>query len=200
MRMTSKKMGRNPFIVAFAPIRFITAGGYLAVSYLQSRESTGDIDCLIDPEFVGDKDIITPFEEAVQVVAKKLDYNPEWMNDAMSIFVIQKTRKLLFEQADQQDIILYKGENLEIRAAPIEWALERKLRRIHAVYRNNKGAMDISDAVAMLKHMRTRNDGPMDGEVVRKMNMNGFDVEPDRETMNRVADEYRRKYGEEIFK
>ena len=37
-------MGENPWLIAFAPIRLITAGGFVAVSYLKNRESTGDLD------------------------------------------------------------------------------------------------------------------------------------------------------------
>lgn len=50
------------------------------------------------------------------------------------------------------------------------------------------------DAIALLKELRVRNKGPLDEESIRTMNMNGFDVLPDHETMRRVAREYRHKY------
>ncbi|KAJ5325760.1 uncharacterized protein N7506_008862 [Penicillium brevicompactum] len=194
-----KEMSQNPWIVAFAPIELITAGGFLAVSYLKNRESTGDIDFLFDSEFSGDRDIHKAFRECALAVAKRLGYNRKWINTSMSIFVTAKTRQELFNQADQQNIVLYEGESLKIRAAPIEWALERKLRRIHAADRDRKAEFDLSDAVAMLKYMREQNDGPLEEEAIRTMNMNGFDVIPDHRTMKRVADEYRRTYGEDVF-
>ena len=46
-------MGSNAWLVAFTPIRVFTAGGFLAVSYLKNRDSTGDLDYLIEPEYVG---------------------------------------------------------------------------------------------------------------------------------------------------
>lgn len=79
-------------------------------------------------------------------------------------------------------------------AAPLEWALERKLRRIHAADRGRKAEYDMVDAIALLKELRVRNKGPLDEESIRTMNMNGFDVLPDHETMRRVAREYRHKY------
>ncbi|CAG7941362.1 unnamed protein product [Penicillium salamii] len=193
-------MGRNPWIVAFVPIQLITAGGFLAVSYLKNRESTGDIDFLFDSEFAGDKDIEQAFREAVLAVADRSGFHDEWINASMSVFVTAKTRQQLFERALQQDITLFKGENMELRAAPIEWALERKLRRIHAVNRDRKAELDIADAIAILKYIRTQNNGPLDEEAIRTMNMNGFDVLPDHRTMKRVADEYHRVHGESIFK
>lgn len=193
-------MGSDPWLVAFAPIRVLTAGGFLAVSYLKNRDSTGDLDYLMDPEYVGDEDIQRALDTAVRNVALRLRYNDEWMNDAMSIFVTKKSRQVLFERALSDGLTLFKGEHLEVLAAPIEWALERKLRRIHGARTDRKVEMDMSDAVAILKHLRTRNNGPLDLEAIRTMNVNGFDVLPDYRTMQKVAEEYRREYNEEIFR
>lgn len=192
-------MGNNAWLVAFAPIRVLTAGGFLAVTYLKNRDSTGDLDYLIEPEYVGDQEIQRALDDAVRNVALRLRYNDEWMNDAMSIFVTRKARQDLFERALRDGVTLFKGEHLEVLAAPIEWALERKLRRIHGTSRNRKAESDMSDAVAILKYLRTRNDGPLDLESIRTMNVNGFDILPDEGTMQKVADEYRRVYNEEIF-
>lgn len=193
-------MGRDDWLIAFAPIRLISAGGFLAVSYLKNRESTGDVDYLIDPEFADDKEIQNAFHEAVMSVAEKLHFPTDWINEAVAIFVTKKTRQTLFELAEKQDITLFKGENLEILAAPIEWALERKLRRIYAAKRDRKADLDLTDAVALLKQPRTRNNGPLDLETIQTMNMNGFDVIPDYRTMHQVADAQRREYDEDIFK
>lgn len=89
---------------------------------------------------------------------------------------------------------------MEVLAAPIEWALERKLRRIHGDRRDQKAEADMSDAVAILKSLRMRNDGPLDLESIRTMNVNGCDMLPDYGTTQKAADEYRREYNEEIFK
>lgn len=192
-------MGNNAWLVAFAPIRVLTAGGFLAVTYLKNRDSTGDLDYLIEPEYVGDQEIQRALDDAVRNVALRLRYNDEWMNDAMSIFVTRKARQDLFERALRDGVTLFKGEHLEVLAAPIEWALERKLRRIHGTSRDRKAESDMSDAVAILKYLRTRNNGPLDLESIRTMNVNGFDILPDDGTMQKVADEYRRVYNEEIF-
>ncbi|KAJ5106149.1 hypothetical protein N7456_002824 [Penicillium angulare] len=194
------EMGKNPWLIAFAPIRLISAGGFIAVSYLKNRDSTGDLDYLIDPEFAGDKDIEGALKGVIISVADQLRYNRKWVNGEMGIFVTKKTRQVLFEQAIKQGITLFKGQNLEVLAAPVEWALERKLRRIYAADRDRKVEGDIADATALLKYLKERNDGPLDLEEIRTMNTNGFDVIPDHTTMQRVADAYRRNYNEDIFK
>ncbi|KAJ5091892.1 hypothetical protein NUU61_006762 [Penicillium alfredii] len=193
-------MGQDVWLAAFAPIRIITAGGFLAVSYLKNRDSTGDIDYLIDPEFVGDKEVQDALHKAILSVARQLQYNNEWINEAMAIFVTKTARQQLFQEAEKQGIVLFKGENLEVLAAPIEWALERKLRRIHAADRDRKAELDMVDAVAFLKHLREQNNGPLDLESIRTMNVNRFDLLPDHRTMQQVADAYRQEHNEEIFK
>ncbi|GAD96275.1 hypothetical protein PVAR5_4925 [Paecilomyces variotii No. 5] len=200
LAVLDREIGLNEFIVAFAPIRVMAAGGFLAVSYLKNRESTGDIDYMVEPEFAGDQHIQTPLKTAIQAVARRLNYNKDWANERGAIFVTKEARQILFERAEKQGITLFEGENLEVLAAPLEWALERKLRRIYGADRGRKAEYDMTDALALLKALRTRNNGPLDEESIRTMNVNGFDVLPNYETMQRVAREYRHKYNEDIFR
>ncbi|KAL2831337.1 hypothetical protein BJY01DRAFT_254275 [Aspergillus pseudoustus] len=157
------EMGHNPWLTAFAPIRFVTAGGFLALSYVKCRDTMGDLDYLIDPEFVGDRDIQQALHGAIRFAAHHLKYNDDWANEAMAV-----------------------EENLEILAAPIEWALERKLRRIYTGNRGRKAELDMADAVALLRHLRERNSGPLDAEFIRTMNLNGFVVVPGHSIMQQV--------------
>lgn len=193
-------MGGDPWIVAFAPIRIISSGGFLAVSYLKNRDSTGDIDYLIDPEFAGDREVQAALRTAIHAVADRFEFTNKWINEDMAIFVTKEARRTLFAQAERQGITLFRGEHLEILAAPLEWALERKLRRIHAADRDRKAEYDMADAVALLRHLKERNQRPLDAEWIRTMNTNGFDILPNDETMRRVAREYRRKYHEDVFR
>ncbi|KAI9374708.1 hypothetical protein BJX61DRAFT_496969 [Aspergillus egyptiacus] len=98
-------MSKDVWLAAFAPIKLIAAGGFLAVTYLSCRDSTGDIDYLIQPEFVGDAEIQGAFHEAFLPVAPRLKYNNEWMNEAVSTFVRNETREELFRLAEDQDCL-----------------------------------------------------------------------------------------------
>lgn len=192
-------MGKDPFLMAFAPIKIITAGGFVAVSYLKSRDSTDDIDYLLDPEWAQDEDIKKPLREAMDKVARLLHFNKNWINEDIALFVTQDSRKRLFRKAEEQNIVLWEGTNLCVLAAPMEWALERKLRRIHHADRGRKTAFDMRDAVALLKVLRDKNGGPLNRRHISDMNVNSFDVIPDDHTMSRVNAEYRKVFGEEIF-
>ncbi|KMP04503.1 hypothetical protein CIRG_04184 [Coccidioides immitis RMSCC 2394] len=194
------EMGKDPILSAFAPIKIITAGGFVAVSYLKSRKSTDDIDYLLDPEWAQDEDIKRPLRGAMEKVAHLLHLNKNWINEDMALFVTRNSREYLFRKAEEQNIILWEGTNLCVMAAPMEWALERKLRRIHHADRGRKTSHDMQDAIAMLKHLRDKNGGPLDRTYIAGMNVNAFDVLPDATTMDRVEAEYQRTFNEKIFR
>lgn len=186
-------------ITAFAPINVMVGGGFLAVTYLKNRKTTEDLDYILDPEWAHDEDIKGPIRSAISEVAKQHKYFADWANEDAALFVADNSRKLLMDDAIKQNIVLWSGENVRILAAPVEWALERKLRRIYIAGRGRKAELDMSDAVAMLKFLCDKKGDKIDLEYYRTLNINGFDVLPDYETMQRVADEYKAKYDEDIF-
>ncbi|KAK2742766.1 hypothetical protein FQN55_007707 [Onygenales sp. PD_40] len=193
------ELGKDVFIAAFAPIKVIAAGGYFAITYLHNRSATTDLDYLSDPEWASDNDIKQPFNKAIVKVGRALDYNEEWVNEDLALFVTSETRKQLFKRAEEQHIVLFQGTNLIVLAAPIEWVLERKMRRIHTGDRGRKAELDMSDALTLLKQMKDKNGSPLDREYIRTLNANSFDVLPDEGTMRRVAVAFREKYREEVF-
>ncbi|KAG5297793.1 hypothetical protein I7I48_07039 [Histoplasma ohiense] len=117
----------------------------------------------------------------------------------MAFFISYRSRQLLFEEAKKQNIVLWEGLNLRILAVPLEWALERKLRRIHNGMQDHKRDSDTSDALALLKTLRVRNGGPLAREYIRTLNMCSTEMLPDSATMDEIAAAYRRMYNEEVF-
>lgn len=193
------KLGENPFIAAFAPITLMASGGFFAMTHFQTRKTTEDLDYIVDPEWAHDEEIKTPIRNAIGLVAEKHKYMTDWANDNMALFVTRKAKKLLMENAIEQDIVLWSGENIRILAAPIEWALETKLRRLHTKPRGRKAQSDMSDVLALLKSLGDEKGGKLDMEYYRTLNVNGFDIEPDVQTMKRVAAAYKTQYNEDIF-
>ncbi|KAJ5957994.1 uncharacterized protein N7479_005144 [Penicillium vulpinum] len=147
------EIGQNIWLTAFAQIRLITGGGFLAVSYLKNRDSTGDVDYLIDPEFAADKNLQNALHSTMRTVARQLQYDDELDQRSYGYLCAPKARQTLFKLAKKQNIALslFKGESFKILAAPIEWALERKLMRIYAADRDREAEMDISDAIAFFE-------------------------------------------------
>ena len=60
------------------------------MSYLRNRDSTGDVDYLIHPEFATDKDIQNALHSTIRTVARQLQYDDDWINEALAIFVTPK--------------------------------------------------------------------------------------------------------------
>lgn len=199
LALLDAKLGGNPVIAAFPPMRLVVAGGFFAVAHLKNRQSTQDLDYLLDPELATNEDVRGTIRSAVKEVAEELGYTRDWANEDIAVFVTKKATEQLMKNAIQQDIVLWVGQNIRVLAAPVEWALERKLRRIYAVDRGRKSELDMSDALAMLRFLRDKNGGKLDMEYHRRLNVNGFDVVPDRRTMHSVAAAYRAKYSEDIF-
>lgn len=198
LRRLDHEMSKNDFLAAFAPINVVTVGGFLAVTYFKNREATGDLDYMIEPQWAQDDEIKSPLQEAINAVAELEKFEFDWMNDGLEIWATPTACKAIFAQAYAQNIILFDGQSIKIWAGPLEWALERKLRRIAFSERGEK-KVDMDDALALLKHFRTAKGGPLDMEHFRRLNMNGFDLVPEPRHMEKVAAKYRDMYKEDLF-
>ncbi|KAF9893923.1 Chitin synthase, class 1 [Aspergillus nanangensis] len=199
LEVLDSEMGKDEWLIAFAPITLLSAGGFLAVNFFRNRDSTGDLDYLLEPQWAHDNDIKEPLQGAMSRAARILGFTPDWANEEMAFFVPDWARERLFQEAKKQNIVLWQGTNLRILAVPLEWALERKMRRVHNSRAHTKRGSDMDDALALLRYLSTKNRGPLDREHVRTMNMCSNDMRPDRATMDEIAAAYREKYGEEAF-
>ncbi|KAB8077334.1 hypothetical protein BDV29DRAFT_62211 [Aspergillus leporis] len=199
LELLDTKLAAVPVIFAFAPIKVIAAGGFFAVAHLKNRQTTKDLDYLLEPDWANDDDIKQSLREAIVQVADELGYPQTWANEDVALFVTKQARESLMDLALKQDIVLWSGDNITVLSAPVEWALERKLRRIYAADRGRKAELDLSDALAMLNLLKNARGRKLDMEYYRTLNINGFDVVPDLETMQRVSAAYKAKYDEDIF-
>lgn len=192
-------MGKDDWLIAFAPITLISTGGFLATNYFHNRDSTSDLDYLLEPQWASDNDVKRPLQNAMIRTANRLGFTEDWVNDDMAFFIPEQSREDLFEMAEKQNIVLWEGANLRVLAVPLEYALERKLRRIHNSRRHVKRGSDIVDVVAILKHLKTQNESPLSREHIRTLNICSFEMPPDNTTMNEIAAAYREQHGEEAF-
>ncbi|KAB8239246.1 hypothetical protein ETB97_010267 [Aspergillus alliaceus] len=193
------EMGKDEWLIAFAPITLLSAGGFLAVNFLKNRESTEDLDYLLEPQWAHDNDVKGPLHDAMKRAARGIGFTDDWANEQMAFFVPDRSRQLLFEKAEKQNIVLWEGHNLRVLAVPLEWALERKLRRIHNEMQSSKRRSDINDALALLRHLKARNRGPLERERIRTLNICSAEMVPGHATMDEIAAAYRKKYNEEVF-
>ncbi|KAJ2967842.1 hypothetical protein NUW58_g10351 [Xylaria curta] len=189
-----QEFAKSDLLMSLAPIRFMASGGALAVKYFHVRMTTKDVDCLTDPNVDAAEDYREEIILAIQRVAEDLSLKNDWFNDELKGFVRTEKRMDLFLQAVEQGIVIFQGVNLVVYAARMDWQLERKLRRI-AEGTNRRGeTKDISDAIALVKHIK--GDGPpLTREYLEGLNFNGWEQSMYR-GIEKVRKEYVRVYGE----
>lgn len=199
LRTLNEEIGKSELLMSVAPIRLISVGGSLAVLLCRNRDSSTDIDCILDPQLAEDDDYAAEWNKVIKDAGDLVDFDDEWLNHQLAIFVRQDKRRTLFFESIEQDIILYEGDNLVIYAGRLDWALERKIRRIaHATNRRKQKNVDTPDAAAIVKLMTSRDDyaTPLSFEFIQGLNYNGFDVAPTHDAIREVARYYREKYGD----
>ncbi|KAI0465822.1 hypothetical protein F4859DRAFT_347037 [Xylaria cf. heliscus] len=185
---------KSDLLMSLAPVRFMTSGGTLAVKYFHVRKATKDVDCLTDPNIEAAKDYHNEIIFAVQRVAKALNLKDDWFNDDLKGFVRTEKRMDLFLQAVDQGIVIFQGVNLVVFAARMDWQLERKLRRIAAGTNRRGDVKDISDAIALVKHIKGAGP-PLTRQYLEGLNFNGWEPSMSR-GIEIVRKEYVRVYGE----
>lgn len=163
-------------IYAFSPITMFSPGGYLAVAYFQNRLTAEDIDVIIDPEYASDTELLDKVRTAMVKVGRDLGFGNKWRNDSVALFLTQPARKSLFDEAEKQNIVLQSGENLRMLAAPLEWGLETKLRRLSTKPHHKKVTIDIEDVLVILNALIDQNNGPLERNTIQRLNRNGFDL------------------------
>ncbi|OAG41608.1 hypothetical protein AYO21_04072 [Fonsecaea monophora] len=160
------EIGKSKNLGKIAPVRLLSAGGFVAVSHLGNRSATEDIDYIIDPNIENLGKIKEKLQKAIRTVADKRKISEEWINAHMEVFAVGGTKMRLFQESIEQQVILWHGKNLVIYAVKWEWSLARKLKRIGSERRE----VDINDAVAILKIMVDQKGGPLERETMKGWN------------------------------
>ncbi|POR36400.1 Uncharacterized protein TPAR_03404 [Tolypocladium paradoxum] len=197
LTLLDAEIATSDLLMSVAPIRLISVGGSLAVRLCRNRTASYDIDCLLDPNVAAVSDYPEAFEALIAAVAEKGGYTDDWINQEMQVFISRERRIDLFLESVQQGITVYEGANLIIYAGRLDWALERKIRRVaHARDRRMRKDVDVSDAAALVRRVRRHGEPPISFQYIRELNFNGFDVPPTDEAIREVADYYAQTYGE----
>ena len=101
-----KAIGKSKNLRKISPIKVITVGGYVAVTYFHNRETTEDIDYILDPEIKDQKKTEAKLQAAVETVALARDYSVEWFNNRVAQFATGPIRAPLFQESIAQDVVL----------------------------------------------------------------------------------------------
>ena len=177
----------------------LSYGGFLAVCLFGNRDSTKDIDVLIQPSV---RDSPVHRDEWIRLtrsVAAELRYIRNWINDDLTVFVPGIHRQRLLEDSIEQGTVVFEGDNLVIWAGLWEFGLESKLYRLHSHQIGNasiqvQDSNDIMDAVDLVHRIRGNSVHPLDKAWVKDLKRFGPNPSFEDE-INRVAQAYITKYG-----
>src|SRR5436305_14319329 len=70
------------------PIKLIAVGGFVAISYFHNRETTEDLEYIIDPAIKNLAKIEKMLQWAIKRVASAKSYEETWVNDRVSMFAV----------------------------------------------------------------------------------------------------------------
>lgn len=97
----------------------------------------------------------------IQTVAQDLNYDTEWANDEVTIFLtLLRQPDALFSESKAQSIVLYSDRNLRIYAVLFEWVLVRKLKRLQMEGQRRRPE-DWRDCVSITKVLCDRRRGKL---------------------------------------
>lgn len=187
-------LAESSLLMSVAPIRFVTMGGMLATAFFQNRHATKDIDVLIDPNVDAVAEYRSEVLRVIQSVGRRKGFTKEWMNDELKIFIQSSNRLNLFLQSVDQGIVAFQGANIVVYAARLDFALERKLRRVSEGDTERVRGTDLSDAVALVHYLK--GDGhPLSWEYVSGLDENQLGMGVANVGITQTAGEYQRVHS-----
>jgi hypothetical protein len=112
------------------PVELISAGGFISTVYFQSRHATEDLDFFTVTQLSETE--IWIFYDIVSKVTDWLSWNRDWMNTGIGVTIPNDPagRKQWIDAARAQNVVLYRKGKLTIYAAPWEWCISSKLKRM----------------------------------------------------------------------
>ncbi|EIM79652.1 uncharacterized protein STEHIDRAFT_163475 [Stereum hirsutum FP-91666 SS1] len=145
-----------------APIEYVSAGGYLAVTYFKNRETTDDID-VVRVNYGSDWDDHkrSIFYDCVRTVASVRNLGSDWFSMSLGITAPDGTlRDEWIAITKRQNIILYESAMIRIYAADLKWCLVSKIKRypqlvtvVGMARLEQKQRTEIEDMRNILAHM-----------------------------------------------
>lgn len=195
LRALDAAIESSELLMSVAPLRFMTVGGMLAVSLFENRPTTKDIDFLLDPNVDAVAEYRTEVRRVINEVGEMHGFNDDWMNDELKIFIRQSNRLNMFLQSVQQGMVVHEGRNLVVYAGRLDFALERKLRRLNGDNIRPRD-LDLSDAVALV-HTLKDPDHPLSWQYCQSLDDNELGMGVGNLGIKVVADEYERVHGKQ---
>ncbi|QRV86435.1 hypothetical protein RhiJN_14453 [Ceratobasidium sp. AG-Ba] len=142
----------NPPQVKGLPVVIVVAGGAISTLLFRNRKTTKDVDF-----WAPDRETNYIVSEAGRAVAKRLDYDPYWLNSNMSVFIdTANTHINFYENAVSQGVTLYSSDQIMVYAADWRYQLVQKLVRVEMLSAGPVRDAQLSDIVYLAKVIMER--------------------------------------------
>ncbi|KZV63926.1 hypothetical protein PENSPDRAFT_615930 [Peniophora sp. CONT] len=154
-RLTPEQIRRGLSIVAAAVhgqgmnINMVTVGGTVNTMLLRTRQSTTDVDIFFRTK-ARTVDTLRVLTAATSAACKGLGLEEGWLNDDVALYVQEDSLKELYEEAIEQNEIVFRASGFTVYAAPWRFALITKVDRLSKA---EARPYDMSDAVAFLSRL-----------------------------------------------
>lgn len=170
-------------------------------SALGNRTSTQDLDYFIDPVIYGNEKIHveTALRAAIAEVGVRLQYDPKWCNDEVSLFLTLLSNPYdLFARSVEQNVILYQGHHLIVYAVLWKWVLVRKMKRLQMENQEQREE-DLSDCIAILRIMTGNGERPLHAAELREFDDTEGEPPVLDSTIGQINDMYRQLTSRDAF-
>lgn len=174
-------------------ISIIAVGGAVNTLLLHTRESTGDVDFFYRTKTKHED--VTRVIVAADIAANKLKLGDHWLNNHTAVFIEEGTIQRLYDEAIEQNEIVFREPGLAVYAAPWRYALLTKLDRLA---KPGARPYDMSDAVGYLERLITKHGG----KAVKRSEIKTWAGEfkftvPTEKLLDSLRDEYKKKTGKD---
>ncbi|KAL4723649.1 hypothetical protein ACLX1H_009291 [Fusarium chlamydosporum] len=191
-------LSRQQIIDAFqkmADIECVAVDGAVNTLYLRSRESTHDVEFLLNDTTLKESDVLSNAASFANSQAQGR-LGEAWLNSSMQLFLPHNVQTSLIQEAKRQNEIVFEhqGTNggLRVYAAPWSFALCSKLN--HSCDHHNR-TEDMDDAVAYLyRYLSTTGQDYIIAQQIKDW-CQTYHQDVSREVLRRLEQTYARKHG-----
>jgi len=156
---------------------------------LKSRASTSDVDFFYRTKTKNND--VSNVTRAAEDARKILKLGEQWLNNHTAVFMDEGLIKILYDEAVQQDEVVFNKSGLKVYAAPWRYALAAKLDRLA---KPGARPYDMSDAADYLARLIAKRGGTVKrSELGQWAKEFDFKPEPTKQLIDKLAEEYKKK-------
>ncbi|KAJ8473168.1 hypothetical protein ONZ45_g16391 [Pleurotus djamor] len=137
---------------------------------------------------------VTKVIAAADMAASKLNLGDHWLNNHTALFIQEGTIQQLYDEAVQQNDVVFIAPGLTVYAAPWQYALGKKPDRLS---KPGARSYDMNDAVGYLTKLIQKRGTPVSRSDIKGWAQEFKFTEPTNKLLNSLRDEYKKVTGKD---